>query len=289
MNKNILDKCVVLIGLDGRAKDEVSKSLSQKLACKEVDFRLMEFCPYTSERIETEIELAKRDLLELKTKSKFAVKPARKEKIKNQIAETKQFIVDMQNSFELRDMFLYVPNFIDMGYDRLLAKHLKDNYGEKTYIAYIKKFENKMLYSLAFTTKEPYVLKLPATAANVVQTKEDAFYESPNKNLCYTLYKTDKEKTIKETKEKFELYKNVVYLKQDTNELSTEIEKEFVTDGQFEELATSVVDINGLIDECGKVDEDKLNSITDQIILSIEHNVDEGEIVENNKNNEKAI
>ena len=54
-------------------------------------------------------------------------------------------------------------------------------------------------------------------------------------------------------------------------------------------MATSVVDINGLIDENEKVDEDKLNSVTDQIIFSIEHNVDDSKIVENNENNEKAI
>lgn len=289
MNKDILEKCVVLIGLDGKAKDAVSKNLAEKLGYREVDFRLMEFCPYTTERIEVEIELAKRHLNELKTKLKFSLKPTRKEKIKNEIEETKQYILDMHNRIPLRESYFYVNSFPYIGFDRNIEKYIKENHDEKTYNVYLKKFENKLFDSMTICTKEPSVFKMPASAANVLQSEEEVCYESADKKLSFRLFKNDKEKVASEMKKIYDKYKNVVYLSQDLTEKNTEIEKEFVTDGQFEELATSVVDINGLIDENEKVDEDKLNSVTDQIIFSIEHNVDDSKIVENNENNEKAI
>lgn len=272
MNKEILEKCVVLIGLDGKAKDQISKSLAEKLGYKEVDLRLLEFCPYTTERIEVEIELAKRQLKELKTKLKFAIKPTRKEKIKNQIEQTKQYILDMHSSIPLREMFYYVSSFPYIGYDHKLANHIRENFDEKTYNVYLKNFENKLIKIISHATKEPYVIKMPASASNVLQSEEEVYYESENKKLSYWLHKNDKQKVVKDMEDAYSGYKNIVYLKQTPDKNASQIEREYLEDGQFESLANKTIDIDGVL-ENGIINQEKLDEVTNQIIGTLQFDI----------------
>lgn len=268
MNQEVLDKCIVLIGLDGPVKDAVSKALSIKLGMPELDFRLLEFCPMTVERAEIEIELAKRHLTELKIKSKFAVKQARKDSIKNQIGITKQYISDMQNCIPLREKYYHLPNFVYLGYHDDIGEYLKNNYEPKVHNAYIKKMENKLIDLVAGYTREPHVIKMTASASNVLQTEENVYYESPNKKMCFTLHKNDVEKQVEDMKKCYSYYKNIVYIKQpieDTNYMDYSLDKEYLENGQFEQLATSVVDGSNLIQD-GKINEDALDRVTDEII-----------------------
>lgn len=271
--EEIYNKSVVFIGPMGAGKTLISRELENVLDLPVVSTDLLRHCPHDIKQIEErkkEIDV-ERNYLKLKISSCIDEKEKK---------ELKQKLYDLNAEFECRNRQIEMRNFLgdiknydDMGFDERVTVYLRKNFGEDAWHFYQKRFENALLEEVVNALPSPCILDLGG--GMTISLDDDykklySLFSSIDKNLtekhlCNDLH-FSKIKTI------LKPFKQIIYLKlpenyksQKTRARETPLNDIFISSGQYEEIATKTISVEGLI-ENGKINQTKLDSIISKTI-----------------------
>lgn len=253
--QKVLNESIILIGPAGSGKSLISTELSKKTGLPVIDTDIMRHCPKTID----EIKNSDRDIiekLENLDKKLISCDDSQQEDIKKQIADLKNSRLICAKQIETRTLLPNLPNYEDMGFNGEVSDLVKNKYGIIAWHFYQKQFENQLLQALTQQLDSPCIVDMGSGMA----VSLDMYY----KDLSKKFKKVDPELYLKN----FDLskigayqiagalhgFKNIVNLNLPNDFKYTmqkaaadELNTYFISTRQYQRLATSSVDIDGLI------------------------------------------
>ena len=272
--KDFYEKSIVLIGPTGCGKGLISVKLAQKLKMPIISTGTLKYCPSTLEEIDAEIEAYTKLREDLKEEFRNVRDLRRRKNIRQESNLAKGCIQRLNKMAHARTLCPHVSNYEKLGYDVEVARRLGKKYGTVAWHYYQKQFEGQFLDEIMQDVWSPCILDVDGGLPISLEeqyAKLDKRFRATDENK-YLLYSDLDEIGFAKTYEKFLNFKHVVHLCLPENYKNTMLKagseplnELFIATGQYEQLQTSQVCVEGLVDY-GEKDEERLEQIVDTII-----------------------
>ena len=275
MNKEALEKSIVLIGPIGVGKSVIANELSINMGLDVISTDLLRFCPHNIEPLQQEnIELQKQ-IDSKKTINLFLLNKSKK--IHNTIRNCEQKIHFNNKLIKLRTLLPNVPNYYEMGYRPEIAELISQNYGNIAWHCYNKEYEIKLMQAIVENLNEPLIIDTGGGVPNVLQNDREVALKDNNGKVYFSMGKNKTALIFDDIKKTFSNFGNVVYLKMpqriESEKAKDSLNESFIQSGQYEKLATQTISTENLIKN------DKLNpERLKNIVCEIKGNVLEKEV-----------
>ena len=275
MNQRVLNKSIVLIGPVGAGKSLISSELSKVTGMPVVMFDLLRHCPKTVEEIEHRQVRIKEKIQELSNAFNSTTDAEARNAMGQELRHfrNEDWVCDMQK--DMRRLLPNVPNYEDMGFNGEVSNFAR-SLGDLAWNFYQKQFENQLLEAVMNQLQTPAILD---TGGGVAVSLDDDFavlaeqlYDKyPDVFSKYMNMNNIGFDIIQREMSKCPTVVNLVlpnnYASMDKANGNQNINDRFIASGQYEQLATLNVPVEGLV-EGNSVNRDRLGQIVNTIQAS---------------------
>lgn len=272
MNQNVLNRSIVLIGPVGAGKSLISSELSKVSGMPVITTDLLRHCPRSIDEIQNRQARIRARINELSGAWHKTTDVDARRAIEQELNHfrNEDWVCDRQ--IEMRNLLPNLPNYEDMGFNGEVSTYAR-SLGELAWSFYQKQFENQMLAGIMEQLSTPAILDMGGGMAislddDFAVLAEQLYEKSPQ---LFEKYIDMNWIGFDHVKREISKCPNVVNLVLPTNYASMDkangnqnINNRFIASGQYEQLATMNIPVEGLV-AGNSVNRDRLGQIVNTI------------------------